>query len=102
MSLIVLVRHTRRTHRWLVVAWLLSAGVFLAIDVLVGLQVRYGYFATPMVCAGLALLLDRLMDRRWGSIAGWGITGLITFTGLILWLNGVLWAVKPAMAALTH
>lgn len=90
-------------HRWLIAAWLLSAGLFLGIDVLLGLQVRYAYFAMPLVCAGLGVLLDRFCRAgRPGALASWSVMGLIVWTGLALWLPGIFEGIKPTLTALTH
>ncbi len=102
-SCVMLVVHTRGIHRLLVVAWLASAALFLAVDVALGLQVRYAYFAVPMLCAGLGLLLDRLMSRhRAAWLAGWCLIALIAWTGLSLWVSGAIFFVKPTLTALTH
>lgn len=94
---------TRGSHRHLIVAWLLSTTLFLLIDVAVGLQVRYGYFVTPLVCVGLALLLDRVMARGiWGKVSSWGLIAVIVCMGLQLWFEGVFWSIKPTLTALTH
>ena len=103
LGLLALVYVTRGPRRWLVVAWLGSSGLFLLIDVLLGLQVRYGYFTIPLVCVGVGLLLDRLVTRtRWAWIAVAGVVALTAYYGLSLWYEGIVEAVKPAMSALTH
>lgn len=94
---------TNGIRRWTVLAWIGGSGVFLLVDLLWGLQVRYGYFIMPMICAGLGLLLDRLVARtRLGWLGVGGIVGITAYSGLSLWASGVLQAVKPAMSALTH
>lgn len=102
-SLALLVCRVRGMQRWLVVAWLGSAGLFLSVDVVLGLQVRYGYFMIPLLCTGLALLLDRFMQRqRVFALAGWCMVGLIAVAGLNLWYSAAFEGLKPPMAALTH
>jgi hypothetical protein len=102
-SLAALLLMTRAQHRWLVAAWLASALLFLGVDVLVGLQVRYAYFAVPLVCAGLGMLLDRFSRAgRWGRAASWSIVGMIVWAGLALWLPGIFEGLKPTLTALTH
>lgn len=99
-----LLAFTRQNGRWLVAAWLASALLFFAVDLRFGLQVRYAYFAVPMVCAGLGLLLDRLIRRHpWvgGSIAA-ALVLLTLVSGLSLWYSGVVEAVKPSLRLLTH
>lgn len=103
----------RSPRRWLVVAWLGSAGLFFAVDLAFGLQVRYAYFVAPLVGIGLALLLDwllGLLDRLFGWHQqvgiGWlvvaGIVGLVLFAGLQLWFEGVALGDKPSLRLLTH
>lgn len=101
--LMALVRWTSGRSRWLVLGWLLSSLFFLIIDVSIGMQVRYAYFTIPMLCAGIGLGLERVMLRwSWGWMVGWGAVGLIAFTGMQLWLDGVILFVKPTLIALTH
>ncbi|MCG8353651.1 MAG: hypothetical protein MI924_38295 [Chloroflexales bacterium] len=103
MSLGFLLRQTQSHPRRLVSAWLVSACLFLGVDVFLGLQVRYAYFTIPLVCAGLALLLDQLMTRRvYGTIAGWCVIAFISFVGLSIWYAGSIEGVKPTLTALTH
>ncbi len=102
-GLALLLRYAQGRARWIASAWLVSTGLFFAVDVLWGMQVRYAYFAIPLVCAGLALLLDQLMQRRiWGGAASWGVIGLICIAGLNLWFAGVIVGIKPTLMALTH
>jgi hypothetical protein len=102
-SLGMLLHHTRGRHRWLVNSWLGSAGLFFAVDMAFGLQVRYAYFIVPLVCAGLALLLDRLMARhRLAWLVAACLLALVAFAGLALWYAGVVPALKPSLRLLTH
>ncbi len=103
LSLAAALFHTRGEQRWLFGAWLASAGAFLAVDLVFGLQVRYAYFAMPLVSAGLALLLDRLMNgRAWGWLVSALVVGVVVVAGVNVWYSGVFWAVKPTLTALTH
>jgi hypothetical protein len=103
LSLLVLLRQTGGQRRRLVVAWLASAALFFAVDVASSLQVRYAYFAIPMICAGLGLLLDRLMATGiWGRIAGWSFAAIVAYSGLTLLFDGVFWGIKPTLFALLH
>ncbi|MDQ5854685.1 MAG: hypothetical protein M3380_21960, partial [Chloroflexota bacterium] len=103
LSVVMVLRRAPTTYHLLVVAWLLSAGLFLAVDLLFGLQVRYAYFAIPVICAGFGLLLDGLMRRgRWGWLIGWSAIAITSLAGLSLWYAGVIWNIKPTLTALTH
>jgi hypothetical protein len=104
LGLFWLARAVRGLHRWLVGAWLGSAGFFFLVDLAFGLQVRYAYFLVPLVAAGCAMLLDRFIQRR--QIVGWVVTvcllGLVVVAGWLLWYAGVFLAVKPSLRGLTH
>ncbi len=76
--------------RWLVLAWLGSAGLFFAVDLVSGLQVRYAYFVVPLVCGGLGMLLDRLAARhRLGWLLPLCIVGIVALAGLTLWKSNL-------------
>lgn len=103
LSLAVLVRRVHGPRRWLVASWLAAAGLFLLVDIISSLQVRYAYFAIPLLCAGLALLLDSLMRRwRWGAVAGWGFVAYTSFVGLSMLFAGMFQGVKPTLMSLLH
>lgn len=103
LCLVVVFYRARGLYRWLVLAWLGSAGLFFAVDLASGLQVRYAYFIVPLVCAGLALTLDRLIARhRLGWLVAACLLGLIITVGLTLWYEGVVLALKPSLRLLTH
>ncbi len=66
-------------------------------------QVRYGYFAIPLLCAGLGMMLDQLMLRgRVGWLAGASLTAMLIVAGVHLWISGVFFGVKPVLSGLTH
>ena len=93
---------TRGPGRVPALAWIGSALVFLLVDVATGLQVRYSYFALPLVVIGFGMLLDRMMRTRLLALVGWGIVAAVAAAGLSLWYSGVIDAVKPTLTALTH
>lgn len=103
-SMLIAVWTTRSTHQWLIVSWLLSAGIFFVIDLITGLQVRYAYFILPVVAIGLAFLFEQLTRRhRWGGyVVTWSVLGIIAAAGLNLWLSGVFLGIKPSLRGLTH
>jgi hypothetical protein len=103
LGIVVLLRRVHRPQRGLVVAWLLSAGLFLVVDIVLGMQVRYAYFVMPLLCAGVGIALDALMARRrWGRIAGWGLVGFAAFNGIMLLFDGTFAGIKPTLTALSH
>lgn len=102
-SLLVLVVQTHWRGRRLVLPWIGSAALFLAVDLATGLQVRYAYFLTPLVCAGLAVALEGLLRRhRRAWVVVLAVLLLVGVAGLGLWYSGVVAAIKPSLRPLTH
>jgi hypothetical protein len=103
VSMVFLVVVVKGVHRLLVGAWLGSALLFFVIDMVFGLQVRYAYFAVPMVVAGLALLLDHLIARhRAGWLIAGALIGLVGLAGWHLWFESFILWIKPSLRGLTH
>jgi hypothetical protein len=103
LGAVVLLRGVPRPHLWFIVAWLLSAAVFFAVDLATALQVRYAYFAIAPLCVGLGVLLDGLMQRgRIGALLAWSFAGFVAVYGLALWIDGVFFDIKPTLTALLH
>jgi hypothetical protein len=88
--------------RALVLGWLGSALLFLGVDIALGQQVRYGYFSAPLVCAGVAALLEPLLPRHIGRAVAWGVVALVAAAGLVLWAGAIFAGVKPSVNPLTH
>ena len=88
--------------RTLLLAWPLVPLAFLLIDYLTLSQVRYVYFAAPVCCLALAVLLDRLGRSRAGRVVLIAAVVLIAVTGAILWFNGAVLGYKPSLVPLTH
>jgi toxin CptA len=87
--------------RPLIVAWLLVCGLFMGVYFGLGLLVRYLYFATPLICLALGVLLDRLW-RRGGKLVTLALVLFVVASGVALWLAGVLLGVKPSLLPLTQ
>jgi toxin CptA len=87
--------------RPLIVAWLLVSLLFLGVYFGLGLLVRYLYFATPLICLALGVLLDGLW-RRGGRLAIVALVLFVVASGVALWAAGVLLGVKPSLLPLTH
>lgn len=103
ISIVWLVYRIYSRYRWLVLAWLSSAGVFFMVDLAFGLQVRYAYFLIPMIAIGLASMLDTLIARhRIGWVIAVCLIGVIGIAGLNLWLDGIFLGIKPSLRGLTH
>ncbi|MEI8165324.1 MAG: hypothetical protein WCG26_03060 [Chloroflexales bacterium] len=93
---------TQGRARLLVAAWLGSALLFLLVDIVTGQQVRYGYFSAPIVCAGVAALLEPVLSRRMGLIVAWTLVAVVAVAGVGLWTGAILYGVKPSVNPLTH
>jgi toxin CptA len=87
--------------RPLVVAWLLISLLFMSVYFGLGLLVRYIYFATPLICLALGVLLDRLWQHG-GRLATLVLVLLVVASGVALWVSGVLLGVKPSLLPLTQ
>lgn len=98
----VLLWRLRGHRRSLVIAWLASALLFLLVDIVTGQQVRYGYYTAPLVCAGVAALVEPLLPRPIGRAAAWGLAALVIVAGLLLWSDAIFLGVKPTVNPLTH
>ncbi len=101
-GLIALLWRSAGRARLLAGAWLASALLFLLVDIVTNQQVRYGYFSAPLVCAGVAALLEPWLPRPLGRIVAWGLVALVTAAGLALWASAIVYGVKPSVNPLTH
>ena len=59
-------------------------------------------FSSPLVCAGVAALVEPLLPRRLGRAAAWALVALAVVAGLLLWGDAILLGVKPTVNPLTH
>jgi toxin CptA len=87
--------------RPLIVAWLLVCLLFMGVYFGLGLLVRYIYFAAPLLCLGLGVLLDH-MWRRGGRLVVLALVLFVIASGLVLWTTGVLMGIKPSLLPLTQ
>jgi hypothetical protein len=88
--------------RSLLSGWLASALLFLLVDIVTGQQVRYGYYTAPIICIGVAALVERLLSYRLGRLAVWGLVALVAIAGLLLWGDAIFLGAKPTVNPLTH
>ncbi len=109
LGLILFVRHLRLQARpegkhWVIVlAWLLTTLFFLGVDLVLDVQVRYFYFALPLVLALIALPLGWIAVRtRLGELAAWGVVLLIIVPQIALWFSATWGEGKIPMTPLTH
>ncbi|MBK9713523.1 MAG: hypothetical protein IPO81_19815 [Kouleothrix sp.] len=87
--------------RTLVVGWVLVCLAFFGVYMGLGLLVRYIYFAAPLVCLALGVLLDGLWRRR-GRIVVLALIVFVVGSGAAMWLGGVLMRIKPSLLPLTQ
>lgn len=98
-----LVRQARlpRGGAELLAAWAGAAGLFLGVELLTGLQVRYLVFLTPLICLLVGLALGRLaLWRPVGAWAAWSLVLALLAHGAWGWLAGALARVAPSMVPL--
>jgi hypothetical protein len=87
-------------------AWIGTALFFLMVDLLLDVQVRYFYFALPLVLALIALPLGRIAEWRRmpevGRVLAWTIVIAIIVPQIALWFGGTWGEAKIPMTPLTH
>jgi hypothetical protein len=90
-------------QRVVIFAWLGTVFFFLMVDLILDVQVRYFYFALPLVLALIALPLGRLASwNRWGQLAAWAIALAIVLPQIALWFSATWAEGKIPMTPLTH
>jgi hypothetical protein len=104
LALALIVRSLRGARRLVVpIAWVLTAVVFLIVDLFLGLQVRYFYFLLPLALAAIGLLLGRLATHgRWARVAAYCMALLVSAQGVALWMSVTMADGKLSLAPLTH
>ena len=84
-------------------AWLLTALLFLAVDLLLAMQVRYFYFALPLVLAAVAVVLGQIAARgRAARIVAWALVLALAVQGVALWYSTTMGDGAISMTPLTH
>jgi hypothetical protein len=84
-------------------AMLLTLLFYLMVDLLLDVQVRYFYFALPLVLAAIGIALGGLAERwRWGWLLAWGLALAIIAPMVSLWISTTLGDGKIPMTPLTH
>jgi hypothetical protein len=85
----------------LVGGWLGAAALFLLIEIVTGLQVRYIYFLTPLACILGGVLLDRLAARGVAaSRVAWCVAALLLAQGCVYWLVSAFADLRMSMVSL--
>ncbi len=84
-------------------AWLGAALFFLMVDLILDVQVRYFYFALPLILPLIALPLGRIAARgRSAQLVAWALVIAIMLPQLVLWFGGTWGDGKIPMTPLTH
>lgn len=92
----------RPLGRAVVAAWLITPLIFVVVEYLYLVQVRYIYFLAPLCCMALAAVLARLWARRAGRPVVVITLALIAWLGVFLWYNGAIIGIKMSLVPLTH
>jgi hypothetical protein len=84
-------------------ALLLSALLFFAVDVAWAMQVRYFYFALPLVLPAIGIVLGRIAARgQWARRVSWALVLLLLLQGALAWAGAAFGEVQISMTPLTH
>lgn len=87
----------------LLVASGLTFLLFVAIDLLFGVQVRYSYFILPFLVIIMMLFIDqRLITIKYADYVVITLTLLLYGYGLYRWYDAIIYGVKPSLLGLTH
>ena len=95
-------RAGRPLGRAVTVGWLLAPLLYVVVEYLYLVQVRYIYFLAPLCCLATGAVLDHLWTRRSGRAVAVFILALIAWLGLALWFNGAIVGLKMSLVPLTH
>lgn len=104
LGLALIARPMRVARRLAVpLAWILTALVFLVVDLILGLQVRYFYFLLPLALAAVGIVLGQLAGRGgWARLAAWSAVLLVVAQMAALWISVTMADGKLSLAPLTH
>jgi len=100
--LLAAIRQRHPLQRTLILSVLAVCLLFFVVYVGVNLLTRYIYFATPLVCLAAGLALARLAARPGGRWIATSLTLFVAWSGVVLWLGGVLLRIKPSLVPLTQ
>lgn len=89
-------------QRRLIVAWILVCLMFLLSYLSLSLLTRYIYFAAPLICLAVGALLAEQWRFYGGRIVAMALVLFVAWIGTVIWVEGVLMRVKPAVVSLTH
>lgn len=92
----------RPLGRAVLLGWLATPFVYVVVEYLYLVQVRYIYFLAPLCCLATAATLDRLWARRAGRAVAVLVLALVAWLGVSLWYNGAIIGIKMSLVPLTH
>jgi hypothetical protein len=85
----------------LIVGWVGVVLIFLAIELISALQVRYIYFVVPLACTAIGLILAALERRApAGRYAAWGVVVFLLVQSSIVWYTAAAEDVMMSMIPL--
>lgn len=92
-----------QSKKLLLVASGLTFILFVAIDILFGVQVRYAYFILPFLLMITILFIDqRLIAIKYADYVVITLTLLCYGYSLYPWYDAIIYGVKPSLLGLTH
>jgi hypothetical protein len=100
--LLIWLQAKRPLARSLIVGWLATPLLFVAIEYAYLVQVRYIYFIAPLCCLASAAFLSKLGPGRAAVIVRWAIIIFVSWLGLYLWYRATALGIKPSLVPLTH
>lgn len=84
-------------------AMILTAVMYFVVDVAWLMQVRYFYFALPLVLPAIAIVLSRLAARGvWARRCCWALMVVLVIQGALAWAGTAFGEVQISMTPLTH
>jgi hypothetical protein len=104
LGLLLLARSRAMRGRWFVLLGaLLTVLLYLMVDLLLAVQVRYFYFALPFALAIIGIVLGRLAAHgRAARLATWALVLGIAFMGVAQWFSTTFGNGSISMTPLTH
>lgn len=99
---LLLQRAERPLGRAVALGWLITPFIYVAVDYLNTMQVRYVYFIAPLCCLASAAVLGRLWERPAGRRVALAALALIVWLGVFLWYRGAVLGIKMSLVPLTH
>lgn len=66
--------------------WIVATVIWLVVELVSAYQVRYIYFAIPLIALGMSMMLQPLWQRHWA-----GRTFVVTIVAFVVWISVAHW-----------